>query len=292
VGYSDRDVLLEEWPALTTPTAHTDVKAPLVVRREDLDDSAVPIPGIAGVYLVERLREVRAFRGFRRVRPDAEMVRPDLGANPPQRWLPAIEVFGEGVFLEFDLAAVKAWEHKQERALAKRLKRITARLASGEGYTKQFAHLAPLSARSVMVHTFAHLLMRQLCYECGYGSASVRERLYVFDDRVGLLVYTAAGDSEGSLGGLVRQGRRDRLGQTILAALERGSWCSNDPICREVPEHGFEKLDLAACHACALVPETSCTHLNALLDRQLVIGDESAPVAGFFADHLSAVSVG
>ena len=288
-GYSERDLLMEEWPALTTPTVRTEQKAPLVVRREDPDAGSVPLPGIAAVYLIERLREVRAFRGFRRVRPDAEMVRPDLGANPPQRWLPAIEVFGEGVFLEFDLASVKAWEYNQERELARRLKRIIERLKSEEGYARRFAHLAPLTARFVMVHTFAHLLMRQLCYECGYGGASVRERLYVFEDRVGLLLYTAAGDSEGSLGGLVRQGRRDRLGQTITAALERGSWCSNDPICREVPEHGFEKLDLAACHACALVPETSCTHLNALLDRQLVIGDESAPVRGFFADHLHAV---
>ena len=174
----------------------------------------------------------------------------------------------------------------QKAAIARRMRNINASLRKGEGGTKRFAHLATLSARFVMVHTFSHLLMRQLCYESGYGSASVRERLYVFDDKVGLLIYTADGDSEGSLGGLVRQGRNDRLGQTITSALERATWCSNDPICREVPEHGFEKLDLAACHACALVPETSCSQLNALLDRELVVGESTSGVRGFFTNYL------
>jgi hypothetical protein len=279
--YSEKELLLEEWPALTTPTSRESTRAPLVVRREDAAEESV-FPGIRNVFLIERLREVRAFRGFKRVRPDGTLVRPDLGKQPPQYWLPAIEVFGEGIFIEFGREALENWEKRQASHLQRRLRRITSRLVSAEGYAKRFAHLAPLTARFMMIHTFSHLLMRQLCYECGYGGASVRERLYAFDDRAGLLIYTADGDSEGSLGGLVRQGRRDRLANTIAAALERGSWCSNDPICREVPEHGFEKLDLAACHACAMVPETSCTHMNALLDRELVVGE-----FGFFAELLT-----
>lgn len=287
LGYSESELLLEEWPALTTPTDIESDDARLVVRR-DSADVPLDIPGIRDVYLIERLREVRALRGFRRVRPDAEMLRPDLGASPPQAWLPATEVFGEGIFLEFDINALARWESSHRTALDQRLTRIQARLAAGEGPSKRFSHLAPSTARFMMLHTFSHLLMRQLCYECGYGGAAVRERLYVFEDRAGLLIYTADGDSEGSLGGLVRQGRNDRLGRTIAAALERAAWCSNDPICREVPEHGFEKLDLAACHACALVAETSCTHLNALLDRQLVIGDGHQALEGFFASYLEA----
>ena len=288
VGYNESELLLEEWPALTTPTDIESDHAQLVVRR-DSADVTLDIPGIRDVYLIERLREVRALRGFRRVRPDAEMLRPDLGVTPPQAWLPATEVFGEGIFLEFDVNALVKWESSQQEALDKRLSRIRGRLAAGEGASKRFAHIAPATARFMMLHTFSHLLMRQLCYECGYGGAAVRERLYVFEDRSGLLIYTADGDSEGSLGGLVRQGRNDRLGRTIAAALERAAWCSNDPICREVPEHGFEKLDLAACHACALVAETSCTHLNALLDRQLVIGDGNQAVEGFFGGYLESV---
>jgi hypothetical protein len=287
-AFSEQQVLIEEWPALTTTTTHTRTLAPLIVRKDAESDS--PFPELASlvsdVYLVERLREVRAFRGFRRIRPDASIVTPDLGITPRQTWLPGIEVFGEGIFLEFSVAAVAAWERDQRAALTRRMRNINASLRKAAGGAKRFAHLAAHSARFVMVHTFSHLLMRQLCYESGYGSASVRERLYVFDDRVGVLIYTADGDSEGSLGGLVRQGRNDRLGRTIASALERATWCSNDPICREVPEHGFEKLDLAACHACALVPETSCSQLNALLDRELVIGESTAGVRGFFTDYL------
>ena len=287
-AFSQQQVLLEEWPTLTTPTGRATTRAPLIVRRdEDSESSFFELESmIPNVYLVERLREVRAFRAFRRVRPDAVPVPPDLGTEPRQTWLPASEVFGEGVFLEFSTTAIATWEVTQKTAIARRMRNINASLRKGEGGTERFAHLATLSARFVMVHTFSHLLMRQLCYESGYGSASVRERLYVFDDKVGLLIYTADGDSEGSLGGLVRQGRNDRLGQTITSALERATWCSNDPICREVPEHGFEKLDLAACHACALVPETSCSQLNALLDRELVVGESTSGVRGFFTNYL------
>jgi hypothetical protein len=285
---TESELLLEEWPALTHVSDEPSSRAPLVVRRDTSSQATFPELAryIGDVYLVERLREVRALRGFRRVRPDATLVRPDLDIDPRQPWLPAVEVFGEGIFLQFSLQAIEKWEQAQATAMARRIRRIAERLKNGEGPVKRFAHLSAFAARFVMVHTFSHLLMRQLCYESGYGSASVRERLYVFDDRVGVLIYTADGDSEGSLGGLVRQGRNDRLGRTIAAALERAAWCSNDPICREIPEHGFEKLALAACHACALVPETSCSHLNALLDRELVIGDGSVGPRGFFTDFL------
>ena len=112
--------------------------------------------------------------------------------------------------------------------------------------------------------------------------------MYVFKDRAGILIYTADGDSEGSLGGLVRQGNVDRLGPTIVAALERASWCSNDPICSEFPPQGLDGLNRAACHACSLVAETSCDHVNSLLDRELVIGSGDGEVTkGFFTDAIN-----
>lgn len=281
---AESELLAEEWPALTTPTA-TKQRAPLVVTT----DGGAPLDArlrslLENVFLVERLRELRAFRGFRRVAPDATLVKPDLKGQ--QGWLPAMEVFGEGIFLQFSVDAIRAWESEHEARLGERMHKMRTALAKGEGPVKRFQHMEPHATRLVMVHTFAHIFMRQLCYESGYGGASVRERLYVFEDKVGVLIYTADGDSEGALGGLVRQGRNDRLGRTIAAALERATWCSNDPICRELPEHGLGKLTLAACHACALVPETSCTHLNTLLDRELVIGD-GTKMQGFFTAYLS-----
>ena len=150
------------------------------------------------------------------------------------------------------------------------------------------ARLGTLS-RFVLVHTFAHVLMRELCYECGYAAASLRERLYVFPDEAGLLIYTADGDSEGSLGGLVRQGTIKRLEVTIASALNRSRWCSNDPVCREVRGRGPGGTNLAACHACAIVSETSCTEMNGLLDRVLMVG-ENLPgrpsFSGYFEELL------
>ena len=140
-------------------------------------------------------------------------------------------------------------------------------------------------------HTFAHLLINQLAFECGYAAASLRERLYISDEpeqrMSGVLIYTASGDAQGSLGGLVRMGEPSRIEPVIRAMLGKASWCGNDPICMEQghPDMGGQGPDtanLAACYACALVPETSCEEFNRLLDRALLIGTPEDPALGYF----------
>jgi hypothetical protein len=144
-------------------------------------------------------------------------------------------------------------------------------------------HLTPAQ---LLIHSFSHLLIRQLSFECGYDSSSLRERLYVSDaaehPMCGLLIYTASGDSEGTLGGLVRQGEPGRLDATIRAALANAAICSSDPLCIESEGQGTHSLNRAACHACALLPETSCEEGNLLLDRAVVIGTPDQPDLGFF----------
>ena len=98
----------------------------------------------------------------------------------------------------------------------------------------------------------------------------------------GILIYTASGDSEGTLGGLVRQGEPDRLRATIRRALDRARWCSSDPICIESPGQGSDNANLAACHGCTLLPETSCETGNRHLDRGLLVGTPEDPSIGFF----------
>lgn len=100
----------------------------------------------------------------------------------------------------------------------------------------------------------------------------------------GVLLYTASGDSEGSLGGLVRQGIPGRIEDTIVAALQSAKWCSSDPICIQSPGQGPDSCNLAACHNCALLPETCCETGNRLLDRGFVIGTLDKPELGFFND--------
>jgi len=102
------------------------------------------------------------------------------------------------------------------------------------------------------------------------------------DDMNGLLVYTASGDSEGTLGGLVRQGEPSRLPETLLNALNKMEWCSSDPVCIESAGQGIDNANLAACHGCVLLPETSCEEGNRLLDRGLLTGTPEDPEMGFF----------
>jgi hypothetical protein len=87
-------------------------------------------------------------------------------------------------------------------------------------------------------------------------------------------VYTAAGDSEETLGGLVRLAEPETLGGILENSLEEARWCSADPVCAEAASSGGQgpdSLNLAACHNCALLPETSCEFFNKYLDRTILI---------------------
>jgi hypothetical protein len=143
-----------------------------------------------------------------------------------------------------------------------------------------------ISPELVLIHSFSHLLIRQLAFECGYDSSSIRERLYVSDDpetrMAGLLLYTASGDTEGTLGGLVRQGEPGRLDATVAAAMRNASICSSDPLCIESKGQGLYSLNLASCHACGLLPETTCEEGNLLLVRAMAVGPPRSPEMEYF----------
>ena len=132
----------------------------------------------------------------------------------------------------------------------------------------------------MMIHTLAHAMIKELTFSCGYGSAALRERLYCNIENPnlpmnGILIYTASGDSEGTLGGLVREADPGRFERLVEDALRRSQWCSNDPVCMESPGDGAASSNLAACHGCVLLPETSCEEGNRLLDRGLLVGSRS-----------------
>ncbi|MDC0836575.1 DUF1998 domain-containing protein [Limnospira maxima] len=136
----------------------------------------------------------------------------------------------------------------------------------------------PPTMRYMLINSFSHALMRQLALECGYNAASLRERIYSKppeDEKgpqAGVLIYTAAPDSEGTLGGLVNLGEPITLGYHIAQALEAMGLCASDPLCADhKPESGSPSLHWAACHACLFSPETSCERGNKYLDRSLLV---------------------
>jgi len=260
------------------------------------------------VHLVERLRETRAFYGFSRLVPDdnplddmPEKALKQLFLHPPQqnieKWLPAITVFGEGIYIELAEVEIHAWIHANYEWLVHRLNEaFRVRLANVyQVYSPQKGPSMEWAARYLLVHSLSHILINQLVFEAGYSSASLKERLYVSSDRrapmAGILIYTAAGDSEGTLGGLVRIGHKDRLGPVIRKAVSRASWCSADPVCSEnLGGQGTHLANLAACHACIMLPETACETMNNGLDRAIVIGTPDEREHGFMSELLSEIS--
>ena len=67
----------------------------------------------------------------------------------------------------------------------------------------------------------------------------------------GILIYTAAPDSEATLGGLVSLGETGALERHLDQAIECLEVCASDPLCAEtLPEQVFLALHGAACHNC------------------------------------------
>lgn len=251
---------------------------------------------VARITQVTRLREVRALYGFSRIHPPsggfgAATVAPlSLQAK---RWLPAIEVRGEGIFLTLDETKLRAWESRVRVAARAAVLDARNREAVKERLGDDAKPDFPITPRYLLLHTLSHLLMRELALECGYSTSSLRERLYVEAGEpgmAGVLIYTSTSDADGTLGGLVRQGRPDRIAELFQSAVEAARWCSSDPLCMSGAVSFSEGLNGAACHSCSLAPETSCETFNHYLDRALVVGlpeDAALPPeqrVGFFYD--------
>lgn len=249
------------------------------------------------VVRVVRLREVRALRGFTRILPPAGEFEEDAGNmakiyKERKNWLPAIEVKGEGIFLRFNEEELKRWEQKAGKELTERASAVNKayteawkeRQGEGKAPPRRITH------RFLLAHSFAHALMRRLTLSCGYSNASLRERLYVGENMTGLLVYTGTTDSDGSLGGLERQGKPDRINELVPAAIRDMEWCSNDPLCIEDVSTFSDAQNLAACHSCMMAPETSCEEFNLLLDRAMLVGKPANPKLGYFAAMLNPLS--
>ena len=266
-------------------------------------------PWIQGINLVERLKETRVFFGFDRLIPTPnpisempEIALNQLFLNPPEtrmdRWLPAVKVFGEGLYFELDEDRITEWQRTNKEWLMRRI---------DEGFisrlSEEFLVLSPntvaeieWASRYLLIHSLSHILINQLIFECGYSTASVRERLYISSDSKapmsGILIYTSAGDSEGTLGGLVSLGRPERIGDIFLNALSRASWCSSDPVCSEPHgARGSRLVNLAACHACTLLPETSCETINNGLDRAMIVGTPYDRSRGFMSDLVNEKNI-
>lgn len=272
----EEDLLAPEWEQFSDPDRAMDGDD---FRLREVDSPKTFAPLFERVVLAERLREVVALTGFTRVDQPGE---PDRDGHEAQvgplsrglpTWVPCAEVRGEGIFLQFNERVLQDWEARIEQS-----PQVEAMRQAHRDWRER-RHLDPSLSwpgiRYVLLHTASHLLMRELALECGYGSASISERIYSSSDSIamaGILLYTAAPDSEGTLGGLVSLGDPVTLDRLLGQALDHAKLCSSDPICSEhQPSVDEDALHAAACHACLFAPETSCERSNRYLDRSLAV---------------------
>ncbi len=214
------------------------------------------------VVAVERIREVRALVAFSRIsdkkRPEDVILVP-LTDQKDQDWLPVMEVFGEGIFIELN-------------------KDLLSSYLSSDFIKRQMEKYYPsiekddVLIKKIFFHTFSHLFMRAISTEAGYALASLRERIYDGKDQFGILIYTSTSDSEGTLGGLSRLAKTERMESIIKNTLTYSMICSNDPLCNQGLLSEHENSNGSACHTCLLIPETSCEFFNSHLCRTFIEG--------------------
>lgn len=281
---TEEDVKVPEWKELTSGN-------PIGKHPEFVCHRVDPPPlfrsVLSEVVLLDRLRKVNALVGFTRLdAPDSfggEEIHPAPLCVGRPKWVPACEVFGEGIFLRFDETSIAAWESKPEvRAREERLRSVYVGWRKNRGLDPAVGFPG---IRYYLLHTLSHLVIRELALECGYNAASIQERVYAQGGdtpMAGILVYTAASDSDGTLGGLVSLGEPDTLERILRKAIERAKTCSSDPLCSEHMQDADWSLHAAACHACSFVAETTCESGNRYLDRALVVPTYSKTDVAFF----------
>ena len=256
-----------------------------------------PVPSawkkyISRVIKISRLREVLVLEGFTRVSapdPDAEagdqphMV--NLVSGDGEKWLPAVVKNGEGIFIEFNKKTIDEWLSISSVALiSKRFKDCYQIFCESKGWKIR----NPRDAAYVLIHTFAHLLIKQMALHSGYSSAAINEKIYLGPKMNGLLLHTGSADAEGSLGGLVELGNFKKLSVLIMEAFNEALLCTNDPECMT---HLPDSTDAegAACHSCTMISETACENGNRLLDRGVVVPLKGREEQAYFKDLVGVI---
>ena len=261
------------------------------IKKMSVDD--YDIPHIKSIHLVDKIRIVSVHAGFSRLHPVFKKEDPGFVSvkDKDTRYYPGYEVHGEGIFIEFNSDDIIEWMHNNTK-IKERVEILVTNLKNSLLCTSISMEITP---KLVLLHTLSHLMIKALSFECGYNIASLSERLYCSDipngEMAGILIYTACGDSEGTLGGLVRQGYPDTLPRIFRKAILSAVRCSNDPVCILSKGQGFESLNLAACHSCTLLPETCCELRNSFLDRAMIAGTFDNENIGFWSELIKKITM-
>lgn len=286
---SDRDVYyrFKEYSALTSKTEQEiNIDYDLVIKdvTENLNDEFAPF--FSRLLRIDNLKITSIQLDFSRVEPiDSDSVdatpKNIFRSNPENvKSYPAIENYGEGIFFGFNEQMIEnfTWEDPRYQRLFEFERNEFAKRAENFAKEKDW--------QLFLIHTFSHLIMRELEFRCGYPTASIAERLYISNTEgrkmYGCLIYTTEG-AEGSMGGIIAQTSKNNLNSLIKSAFVRSTICNSDPLCWESPGQGLFDLNLACCFSCGLVSETSCELRNIYLDRRVLVDS----LSGYFKNIIA-----
>lgn len=237
---------------------------------------------------IERLREVMVLQGFMRIdppEPEADSLKSmvKLNTKKPDSWLPGVEIHGEGIFIEFNKETIAKWLSIPD------VKKLSIQYqAAFDTYTTErgWDNVKARNGEYVLLHTFAHLIIKEMSLQSGYSSTAIRERIYSSPSMCGVLFYTGSSDKEGSLGGLVELGEEAKFKKLLKAAIENALLCTTDPECsNEKIER--DSLNGSACHSCCMIAETACENGNRLLDRSFIVPLDGKTELSYFGELVS-----
>ena len=281
-----KEIKQMEYDAIThhNDPSYASNKKHFKAEEENLPDYLKPY--FSRLIRVTRLREVKVLLGFMRVDapdPDADeqpnVVKLSKGkTGDGEKWLPAAEVHGEGIFIEFNRQTLNQWL-STVRTLSQKYADAYKEFCESKGWTVTVER----NAIYVLMHTFSHLLIKQMSMSSGYSSTAIRERIYFSDRMSGILFYTGSADKEGSLGGLVELGTAAKITELMRDAFQEALLCTNDPECMHNMPAG-KNSNGAACHSCCMISETACENGNRMLDRGLVVPIAEREAQAYFRE--------
>lgn len=295
IAKTENQYRFDEYRYITNKTTPQSIENKLIF--EKIDESLYQKDLLKSIFKMDKIKITSVQTSFTRQEPissnlilkdeDSEKVTKESivkkftsSFGKSTKYLPAIESFGEGIFFEFNNEILNNWI-EQNPKIKERVSILIGNQSHFESHLNDDFELNP---KYVLIHTFSHLIIKELEYLCGYPSTSIQERLYI-DDELGMngvLIYTIAG-SEGSYGGITSICDDNKIGKLIESAMIRATDCATDPICYHTHGQGVANLNLSACFSCTLLPETSCEKFNCYLDRRILIDKDY----GYFKDLIN-----
>src|SRR5690606_16224207 len=196
IAKTENQYRFDEYRYITSKTTPQSIENKLIF--EKIDESLYQKDLLKSIFKMDKIKITSVQTSFTRQEPissnlilkdeDSEKVTKESivkkftsSFGKSTKYLPAIESFGEGIFFEFNNEILNNWiEHNP-----KIKERVSILIGNQSHFESHLNDDFELNPKYVLIHTFSHLIIKELEYLCGYPSTSIQERLYI-DDELGM----------------------------------------------------------------------------------------------------------